>query len=207
MFLTSIIAGITVVISLLALANKTYFHKLEYTPFLVKHNKQYYRMFSHALVHADFFHLLVNMYVLYHFGELTERFFLMVHGETNGKFYFLLLYLGGVMFSALPAYKKHQDNYSYNAVGASGAVSSVLFGAILFMPLQKLYLFFIPIGIPAFIFAIFYVLYESYMNKRGGDFIAHDAHLWGAIFGVVFTIIIKPSVGLSFLSQVLGFLF
>lgn len=206
MYTTTIIVGITVLVSILALTNRDVFHKLEYSPFLVKHNKHYYRMFSHALIHADWFHLFVNMYVLYHFGKLTETFYTMVHGN-KGLFYFVLLYIGGIMFSSLPGFKKNQDNYNYNAVGASGAVSSVLFGAIMFMPLEKLYLIFLPIGIPAFIFGILYVIYESYMNKRGGDYIAHDAHLWGAIFGVVFTIAVKPTIGLVFLQQVFGFLF
>lgn len=206
MSVTIIITIVTVLVSVVALLNKEYFHKLEYNPYMVKHSNQYYRMFSHALIHADWFHLFVNMYVLYHFGKVTESFFAYVH-EGRGTFYFILLYLGGVMFSALPAYKKQQDNFHYNAVGASGAVSSVLFASILFMPLEKIYLFFIPIGIPAFIFAILYIAFEAYMDKRSGDNIAHDAHLWGAIFGIVFTIIIKPAVGLRFIEQVMGFLF
>jgi membrane associated rhomboid family serine protease len=206
MLITTIIIGITVLVSAVSIFNKEYFHKLEYTPFKVKHDNQWYRLFSHALVHADWFHLMVNMYVLYHFGKLTEYFYETVQ-EGDGTLFYLILYVGGVMFAALPAYKKHQDNYNYNAIGASGAVSAVLFAAIMFIPLEPLRIMFVPIDIPAFIFGVLYIGYETYMNKRGGDYVAHDAHLWGAMFGVVFPIIMKPQVGLTFIEQVLSFVF
>lgn len=203
---TTIIVGITVIVSIISFLDRSYFHKLEYNPYMVKHNNQYYRMFTHAFIHADWFHLFVNMYVLYQFGQLAEEFYGYVHG-MKGRWLYVILYLGGIMFASLPGFKKHQNDYMYNAVGASGAVSAVLFACIMFMPLQPLYLFFIPIGIPAFIFGIMYLVYESYMNKRGGTYVAHDAHLWGALFGVVLTVVLKPAVGLSFLQKVFGFLF
>jgi membrane associated rhomboid family serine protease len=98
------------------------------------------------------------------------------------------------MLSVLPSFGKYKNDPGYNAVGASGAVSAVVFASILFVPLGKIYLFFIPIGIPAFIFGGLYLIYSAYMAKRGGDNIGHDAHFWGALFGFVYTIAIKPKV-------------
>ncbi len=106
------------------------------------------------------------------------------------------------MFAALPAFRKHSDNSYYNSVGASGAVAAVLFSFILFMPTTSLYLMFIPIPIPAFVFGILYLALEAYLDKRSQDNVAHDAHIWGAIFGVAFTIVMKPSVVLSFIEEV-----
>jgi membrane associated rhomboid family serine protease len=206
MQITTIILLVTILLSVLALLDKKYFHRWEYNPYLVAHSNQYYRFVTHAFIHADWFHLFVNMYVLYNFGSITEYFYEIIF-ETKGKFIFGFLYLGGILFAALPAFKKHSENFNYNAVGASGAVSAVLFSAILFMPLQKIYIMFIPFGIPAFVFAFLYLLLEFYLDKKANDHVAHDAHIWGAIFGIVFTIALKPSVGVSFIQQVMGYLF
>jgi membrane associated rhomboid family serine protease len=150
-------------------------------------------------------HLLVNMYVFYIFGGVTERIFESVLGGLKGSLFFLLLYLGGVLFATLPAYKKHRDNHYYNSVGASGAVSAVLFASIVLLPTNSIYLFFIPIPIPAFIFGVLYLWYENYMDKRSQDNVAHDAHFWGALFGVVFTLLAVPNSFLNFVSQVTDF--
>ena len=198
--LTNIIIGITAVVSLLALNNGELFRKLEYNPYLVYHRKQWYRYISHAFIHADLFHLFINMFVLYMFGGFTERFFVQVFG-LQGYFYYVLLYLGGVLFASLPAIRKHRDNPSYNAVGASGAVSAVVFSAILINPVMKLYLFF-ALPIPAFVFGALYLYYEYYMDKKGGGRIAHDAHFWGAIYGAAATIAFEPKLGLNFFTTI-----
>jgi membrane associated rhomboid family serine protease len=108
--------------------------------------------------------------------------------------------------SVVPAYGKNKENIHYNAVGASGAVSAIVFTSILFQPLSKIYFFFIPIGIPAIIFGILYLWYSWYMSKKNIDNIGHDAHFWGAIFGIVFTIAIKPSIILYFFNQITSIL-
>ena len=110
------------------------------------------------------------------------------------------------MLSVLPSFGKHKDDPAYNAVGASGAVSAVVFASILFVPLGKIYLFFVPIGIPAFIFGGLYLIYSAYMAKRAKDNIGHDAHFWGALFGIVFTIALKPKIFLYFIDQIARFI-
>lgn len=199
--LTIIIIIITCVVSLTAFFRRDSVHKLEYNPYLVFHRKEWFRIISHAFVHADFFHLFINMWVLFIFGMLTETYY-HVFFEGRGKIFYLFLYLGGILFSILPAMAKHKNNPSYNAVGASGAVSAVLFASILFRPMSEIYIMFIPIGIPAFIFGILYLVYEAYMERKAKDNIAHDAHLWGALFGIVFTLSLKPKIAVIFFEQI-----
>jgi len=199
--LTLLIIIVTVAVSILAFNKKEYFYRFQYNPYVVKHNRQWYRIFSHALIHGNYMHLFFNMYVLYNFGTITEEYYIGVFG-VKGIFLYGFLYIGGITFAALPAYKKHNENSYYNSVGASGAVSAVLFASILFMPTAGLRIMFIPISIPAFIFGFLYLMLEAYMDKKSSDNIAHDAHIWGALFGVVFTIVLKPSIVLYFIEEV-----
>jgi membrane associated rhomboid family serine protease len=123
----------------------------------------------------------------------------------NGLFYYILLYLGGLAFSILSDLAKHKNNPYYRAVGASGAVSAVVFASILLNPLAKIYLFFIPIGIPAFIFGIIYLIYSAYMARNSHGHIGHAAHFWGAVYGVIFTVIFEPRLVMGFATKVTDF--
>ena len=203
--ITQILLIATVGVSFIALTQREYMAKLEYNPYLVHHRGQWYRMLTHALIHADFYHLAVNMWVLYMFGSGVEGRFQSMFGGV-GKIYFLGLYILGVLFATLPAYRKHKDNFSYNAVGASGAVSAVVFAGIFMNPTAPLGLLFIPIRLPAVVFGVLYLAYEVYMDRRAGpnDRIAHDAHYYGAIFGVVFCILARPSLVLDFIYLIQG---
>jgi membrane associated rhomboid family serine protease len=193
MSVTLIIIAITVIVSLLAFSNREIFRRLAFNAYDIKHFKNSYRFLSYALVHADWIHLIINMMVLYSFGRIVEQYYEIIFG-IKGILYFILLYIGGTALSTLPSYGKYKDDYSYTAVGASGAVSAVVFASIIFDPLMKIYLFFVPIGIPAIIFGVLYLIYSAYMGKKNIDNIGHDAHFWGAIFGFVFTIILKPDL-------------
>ncbi|HAS35915.1 MAG TPA: rhomboid family intramembrane serine protease [Flavobacteriales bacterium] len=204
MSLNTLLILLTAVVSFLSFNNHDLFAKMEFNAYLTYHRKQWHRLFSHALIHADFMHLLVNMIVLWSFGRIVEAYFTGMFG-MQGNYYFLMLYAGGVVVASLPSLFRHKDNPAYNAVGASGAVSAVLFSAILFEPMSKIYLFFIPIGIPAFIFGPLYLAYEIYMDKKSQDRVAHDAHYWGAIFGLLFTILVQPKIVVYFFEQILGF--
>lgn len=142
----------------------------------------------------------MNMYVLFSFGGIVLSIFKFYFGG-KAIINFLLLYIGGIIFSVLVDFSKNKDNIYYNAVGASGAVSAIVFSSIILSPGGKISLFFIPIGIPSAIFGVLYLIYSAYMTKRANDNIGHSAHFWGAIFGVVFTIILKPKFALIFLEQ------
>jgi len=197
--LTWILIGITSVVSYLAFNNQELMEKLQFNAAKVIHQKQYYRLFTHAFVHAGWTHLLVNMLVLYFFGRPVEGFLSYYFGQKAIAFFFLL-YGGGILFSNMSALLKHRDNYYYNAVGASGAVSAVLFTFIFLNPWEKLY-FFGLLPIPGILFAIGYLVYSWYMSKQESDQIAHDAHFLGALFGFVFPILLKPSLFRHFLDE------
>jgi membrane associated rhomboid family serine protease len=203
MSLTLIIIVITALISINGFSNRELFHKLDFSPYQVIHRKEWHRLFTHIVLHGDWMHLFVNMFVLYSFGSTIEAAFEAIWGGT-GSFYYILLYLGGAAFASLPGLKRHQDNPHYSAIGASGAVAAVLFTSIILAPMSKIYIMFIPLGIPAFIFGPLYIGLEYYLDKRGGGNIAHDAHYWGAIFGFVFPLALKPSLFLHFINQIFG---
>ncbi len=201
--MTIFLIGLTVLISILAFNRRDVFDKLKFNAYYIHKDKDWYRFLSYGLIHADWTHLLINMFVLYSFGEIVEQFFIY-YFEFKGYVYFLLLYLGGVGFSTLFDYGKYKNDIYYNAVGASGAVSAVVFASILLYPAGKIFLFFIPIGIPAPIFGILYLVYSAYMAKKGNSIIGHSAHFWGAIFGIVFTVAINPTFFLLFVDYLTG---
>lgn len=201
MNITIIIIILTVATSLFAFNNAEAFYRLKFNAYLIHHNKQFYRFFSYAFIHVDWMHLLVNMFVLFSFGTAVEQSFAF-HFDMQAPVYFILLYLGGIMFSTLASFNKHKHNDFYNAVGASGAVAAVLFSAIIMRPDMSIVFLFFPVPIPAYIFGVLYLVYSAYMAKRGSDNIGHDAHFWGAIFGVAFTILLKPEFILTFFENI-----
>lgn len=202
--ITYIVIAVTVVVSYLALQNHLIFEKLQFNAARIIHGKEYYRLVSHAFIHSGWSHLLVNMFVLYFFGRGIEQYFGYYFGNKSTA-YFLLLYIGGILASNLWSLIKHQNNYYYNAVGASGAVSAVLFSFIFLNPWEKLY-FFAVIPIPGILFALGYLFYSYQMSKKSDDNIAHDAHLLGALFGFIFPVLLKPSLFGHFIDQLFSVL-
>jgi membrane associated rhomboid family serine protease len=185
---TLILIAITCAVSFTAFGNPKMIDALILWPPAVKRNNDYYRLLSYGFVHADFTHLLFNMFTLYFFGRAMENFY----NAELGDFGFALFYVLGLLASILPTYLKHRDDAGYRSLGASGAVSAVLFAFILLRPWAMIYVYFIPI--PAILYAGVYVFYSIYMDKRGGDNINHSAHLWGAAYGVAFTVAMEPRV-------------
>lgn len=186
--------------SLLAFKNENLRRKWIFNPYLVKEKKQWYRFITSGFIHADFMHLLINMLVFWSFGKAVESYFASIF-EENATWYYLLLFFGALIISDLPTYQKHHNNPHYNALGASGAVSAVVFSSIVFAPMANIYLYGI-IGLPGILLGVAYLIYSVYAGKKGGDYINHDAHLWGAIFGFGFTIILKPSLFIHFIESI-----
>ena len=201
--MTNLIVLITVVLSVTALYSPEVMRRLIFNPYMISEHRQWYRFITAGFIHADWMHLLVNMLVLWSFGNVVERYYAALF-EEKALFYYILLYVGGLVISITPSYKRHMHNAGYNALGASGAVAAVMFTAILFRPLDKIYLYGI-IGLPGIFLGVAYLGYSYYMDKKGGDHINHDAHFWGAVFGVLFTLMLKPSVFLNFLDQLTSF--
>jgi membrane associated rhomboid family serine protease len=192
---------ITSLISIMAFSNPLLLNRLQFNAYAIKHQKQGWRFFTYALVHGGWAHLGINMFVLWSFGKIVLYLY-QFHFGNIGYIYFMLLYVGGIMFSVLFDFGRHKNDIGYNAVGASGAVSAIVFASILLYPAGGVYLFFIPIEIPSPVFGILYLIYSVYMGRRGGDNIGHDAHFWGAIFGIVFTLALKPQLALDFVNEI-----
>jgi len=199
--ITILIILTTSIFSILAFQNRTLFNKYLFNPYIISRNKEWQRFFTHAFIHADWGHLLMNMFVLYSFGTQLENYYFEVLFQSKSILYYILLYVGGILISSYPSFEKHKNDAYYNSVGASGAVSAVVFSCILINPMQKLIFILLPFPIPGVIFGILYLIYSWYMSKRGTDNIGHDAHFWGAVFGVVFTILLKPALAVEFISK------
>lgn len=194
--ITNIILAVTVIVSIICFSNRELFTKLLFNPYMVMQRKEYHRILSHTLVHSGVFHLFVNMFVLYMFGSMVEDVFGYLK-NGSGAFHFAMLYIGGAIFATLPSFAKHKNNPGYNAVGASGAVSAVLFSYVMMFPTEKVYLYAI-IPMYSIVFGVAYLFYEWYMDKRSNDNVAHDAHFYGALFGVIYTIFMDVDIVLHF---------
>lgn len=203
MSVNQIIVGVTVLISVLGFTNQNVFSRFLFDPYLVAHRNQYYRIITHGFLHGGWMHLLINMFVLYQFGGVVELEFQHLFGSL-GTVYYILLYFGGLVASSLPTLQKEANNPSYISIGASGAVSAVLFSYILMFPTAMLG-FMLIIPIPAVVFGVLYLWYEKRMADQGiNDGIGHDAHYYGALFGVLTTIAFKPSFVKMFFLQIIN---
>lgn len=191
--ITIAIVLVSTLVSIAAFNDQRLYTALLFEPYVINARHQWYRFFTHAFVHANWPHLLVNMFVLYMFGRNVEGLFGVITGGPVLLPY-LGLYIGGILFSSIPSYRKHIHDPSYRAVGASGAVSAVLFAQILMLPTRTVGMLFLPIDLPAWVFGILYLAYSWYMDKRGGDNVAHDAHFYGAVYGVILTAALEPQL-------------
>ncbi|NCA84833.1 MAG: rhomboid family intramembrane serine protease [Clostridia bacterium] len=198
--ITLLLIAVTAIVSFMAFSNGQLFDKLRFNAYYIRHHRQWYRFLSHALLHADLAHLAINMLVFWSFAGVVMTFFSRDFGQL-ATVVFLGLYVGGVIFSSVYDYFKHSNDISFSAVGASGAVSAVVFSSIILYPDGRIFLFLIPIGIPSWIFGILYLAYSAYMGKRGGSNIGHNAHFWGAVFGIAYTIVINPDYVAAFFRQ------
>ena len=194
--------AITALVSYKAFQDGSLKWRFMFNAYEIKRKKEWYRFFSHGLIHADWVHLGLNIYVLYLFGGKVEHEFIKEFGMVRGIVNYLLLYIGGLAVSSFYSYAKHQDNPNYNSLGASGAVSAVVFASIALFPMDKLGIILIPFYIPGVIFGALYLLYSNYMAKKQLDNIGHDAHFWGALFGFVITFVFNPSLLSSFVNQI-----
>ena len=192
--ITYALIGITCLVSWIAFNNRKLADRLILWPPAIDKHRQYDRLLTYGFIHADFMHLLFNMITLFFFGPLIEQ----LMGRI-GVWVFPVFYLSALVVSILPTYLKNQKNPNYLSLGASGAVSAVLFAFILLQPWQLIFVFFIPL--PAIVFAVLYLGYSIWMDKRGGDRINHSAHLSGAAYGVLFMVVMQPRVLGYFLSQ------
>lgn len=201
MSITFIIIILTSGISIYAWSNQNLLDNWVFHPFSIAKRGQWYRFITSGFLHADWTHLFFNMLSLYFFGETVERVFIGNFGYEAGLGLYLLIYLGGMIIADIPTYIKHKTDFDYRALGASGAVSAVIFAGILFNPLTGICLFLF-ICLPGFIFGVIYLIYSYYSAQRMGGGINHSAHFYGAVFGFVVSFLVVEGSGLRFIEQI-----
>ncbi|WP_439184069.1 rhomboid family intramembrane serine protease [Carboxylicivirga taeanensis] len=195
---------IIIVISLISIAGFSrpeLIYKYQFNAWQIKNRKEYIRWISHGFFHADWVHLAINMFVLWSFSKAVIYYF-MRSLPGNSSIVFLVFFFSAIVASSTFSYFKEKNNYNYNAIGASGAVSAVVFASILYDPFRIIYLYFIPI--PGIVLGIGYLVYSRIMSKRNVDNIGHDAHFWGAVYGFVFPILLNPSLLGHFFNELLA---
>lgn len=205
--MTFFFIGLTVLISIMAFNNSEVFSKLQLNPYQVYHRKEWYRLITHGFVHADWMHLIINMFVLYSFGQGIENIFKYLEEAGYLSYYqlwYTFFYFSAIVMASLLTVAKQRDNAYYNSVGASGAVSAAVFFYIFFAPYQKL-LFFMILPVPGIIFGVAYLIYSQYMSRKSNDNVNHDAHFVGAVYGLVFPLLIKVSLIHVFIQNLLTF--
>ena len=201
--MTPIIVGITSIISIIAFSDRNLFARLQFNPYQTYHRKEWYRIITHGFLHADWMHLIINMFVLFSFGAYVESCFAFMAQHTWMKMpalWFVIFYLLSLIISSLTTLYRHKDHEWYNSVGASGAVSAVLFCCIFFEPRQSLLIMGV-LPIPAYVFGMLYLLYSYYSARKATDNINHDAHFCGAVFGFCFPLLIDVKLIRLFVEQ------
>ena len=186
--ITIAIIAITTLISIGGFYNQKIKEDLIFYPPAISQYNQWYRFFSGGLIHADVAHLFFNMYTLYMFGDAVEGEFVQLFGNV-GKLLYIIMYVTALAACLLPNYFKHKNNAYYSSLGASGAISAVVFAFIFLNPGIKMGLIFLPIPLPAFVFGLLYLGVTTYLSRRGGSHINHSAHLWGSVYGIFFLLI------------------
>lgn len=199
-----LIIAVTFIVSYFAFQRSDLLFKYDFNPYQIVHRNQWYRLVTHAFLHADWTHLIVNMLVFWSFADVASYYFEFLFRQ-NGTLLLLGLYFGGVIVSCLYSLIKQRDNYNYSAIGASGGVAAVTFACIFFDPLGKI-LFFGVIPIPGILFGVIYLAYSYYMGKRGMDNIAHDAHFYGAVYGFIYPMLFRPDLLSSFIEKLMPWL-
>jgi len=192
----SLIFVFTIITSLYAFYDNSLYGKFMLHPYSVSKGKNVFTLVTSGLIHADWMHLAFNMFTFFAFAFTLE--------SLMGSWRFGLLYFVCLILSDIPTVFKYKDSFNYNSLGASGAISGVLFSYILFNPMAKLYIMFIPIGIPAVVFGFLYLIYCAYASKNSRDGINHDAHFYGALTGLIFTIIFVPGIIQNFITVLTG---
>jgi membrane associated rhomboid family serine protease len=202
LIITYAIIGITVVISMYAFSNANVMSSFILNPYVTSRRQQYYRLVTSGLIHKDHAHLLFNMISLYFFGGVLERAFQVIFRDL-GNLYYVLLYVLAIVASDIPTYLRHRSNPGYNSLGASGGVSAVIFACILLLPLNDICLYF-AICMPGFILGTLYIIFSYYQGRKANDGINHEAHLYGALFGLIFCGVLYPQSIPRFFEQVLS---
>lgn len=197
---------IIILFSLYCFNNRRALGKYLFHPYSIKHHREHYRFLTHAFIHGDYLHLAFNCLALWSFGQaLEEHFFPQLFGEKLGKIYYILLFTGGIYAASIAEYIRNRNNMDYSSLGASGAISSVIFCFIMVSPLSQIAFFFFPMQgwiAGVLLLGVSYYLIRRKRTGKYSDNISHESHFWGALFGVVFILVLKPQLAAYFFKQI-----
>ncbi len=201
---TYILLGIIVIVSLVGFNDRDFMDRYLFYPYAVKQYKEYYRFFTHAFLHLDAMHLIFNGLTMFLFGPMVEESLIILHGEVMGEVLFWTLVIGAMLGSSIISFFRHQYNPGYKSLGFSGVTAAIVFGAILFDPTMNIGFFIIPPIIPGWLFGFLYLGFEIYSDRNKKTNIAHDAHIAGAVFGVIFIFLTNIEVVIYNFRQLIG---
>ncbi|TAJ08188.1 rhomboid family intramembrane serine protease [Marinilabiliaceae bacterium JC017] len=188
-------------ISMAGFSQPELMEKYQFNAWRILKNKEYIRLLSHGFFHGSWMHLFINMFVLYSFGKAVIHYF--SHSiAMNSNLLFLIFFISAIIISSLYSLSKEKNNPYYNALGASGAVSAVVFATIFYAPYQPIYLFAI-IKIPGIILGVVFLVYSRIMAQKNNDNIGHDAHFWGAVYGFIFPAVLNTDLIAVFFKKLL----
>jgi membrane associated rhomboid family serine protease len=200
--------ALIIVFSLLCFNDRKLMGKYLFHPYSIHHNGEHYRFLTHAFIHGDYIHLAFNCLAFYSFGiTLEDYFFPQLFGPKLGKVYYILLFTGGIYAASITEYIRNKNNPDYSSLGASGAISSVLFCYIMVSPLSQISFFFFPMQgwiAGVLLLGVSYYLIRRKRSTSYHDNISHESHFWGALFGVAFILVVKPSIAKIFIHQIFG---
>jgi membrane associated rhomboid family serine protease len=199
--ITVLLIILTSGISIYGFNKPEFLHRWMFIPYQMKNHGEWDRFVTSGFIHKDYMHLIFNMFTFYFFGGVVEQVLSYKFGVIVGGVIFVVFYILGIVISDIPTYLKNQDNSYYRALGASGGTSATVFASIIILPLSDICLFGI-VCLPGFILGALFLIYSYFKGKNQDDAINHDAHLYGAIFGIIFILIISPSSAITFLEQI-----
>ena len=195
-----LIVIVTCIVSYFGFNNPALFNKFKHYPYQEQRDKSYHRFLTAGFLHANWLHLIINMFVLYGFGGYVESYLTYEFGLFSGRLVYLIFYLVLIVLANTPTFIKKKNNPSFASIGASGAVSGVIFVYIMLNPWSKIYLYGL-IGIYSIIGGIAYLIYSTWASRHSNDRIDHDAHFYGAVFGIIMIVLLRPSILSIFLNQ------
>lgn len=201
---TYILLGVIIIVSLVGFNNREFMEKYLFYPFGVKHYGENYRFLTHAFLHLDATHLIFNGLTMFLFGPIVESWLIAIHGVNMGEGLFWILVVGAMLGSSVISYFRHQNNPGYKSLGFSGVTSAIVFAFILFEPTKEIGFFILPPVIPGWLFGFLYLAFEIYSDRNKKTNIAHDAHIAGAVFGVIFIFLTNIEVVMNNFRALIG---
>jgi len=202
--ITVVLIIITAISSYFGINNAAFMERCMFIPYKIKRSGQWDRFITSGFIHKDYIHLLFNMFTFYFFGGVVEQLLAYQFGLIVGGVIYVIFYILGIIISDIPTYLKNKDNSYYRALGASGGTAATVFASIIIRPLSDICLFGI-VCLPGFALGVMFLIYSAVQARKDSDGINHDAHFYGAVFGIAVILIIFPQSGVNFIQEIISY--